>query len=707
MSRDDLLSRLKQYAYRGRLEDPLGKVWYARYQASDQYHRDNSWDWEENRRLLTDFRNMINRYGTYVAMGYAVMSNLVSDLYFQNPDPWVQDKRGNEDLSRILTAVFKAVHAEARTERKMKDALFDTGWAGLGAIWLAFEQNEHEEYEPIYDEETGEPILDDETGETPVVQTEDGQLVRVAQFDEALGDYTKRMVVDRQRIVERRIEPWRMRFDPNGSDWEFEDHRYVIIRFTRSLAECLTDPRFTIEGRQKLITWYAQRGGNDPALMQRISYAMLADSEERDPAYLPVDLIEIWDRVKKQIIWMPPGAMFTLGTHPWPRHFAEKDMFPVRLIAFHREPPTEDGLRGFYPVPIIRMIKPQLYAINRLDALFLEANTHVINKYAMAAGLFTPQELQKLTSDKNREVVTYDPKALSAMFGGVDITPQLVKAAFGLIPQGEIKEMRHLEGIQHELDMIAQIIGQAPGDRGGLAEAGSATEALGLQQRLQQRLAEMRNEAGQHYKAVTEIIYLILKCCQTLPIRYQMVTEYDQKVWGEFTADRWEDLDLHFDFAVGSQAPRTRQSEIALRQQVFQVVMPYAQELGDRRLMLFMTKMLAEPLEIRGLDAFLTDEASEIAKQLLMLNMAIRDGRASAGDMQVAAQKQELESALIQSVITTPDMMEVAESTAQPGEVMPQQGGGGGGMGSQKNPVRSAGQKAAAMAAAGTIGGMA
>jgi hypothetical protein len=701
----DALDRLKAYGWRGELPDELGRVWNGRYQSSNAYHKDHSWDWEENRALLVNFRNMVSKYGTYVAMGYAVMANLVSDLYFRNPDPWIQDKRGNKDLSRILTAVFKAVHRDVNTERKMKEALFDTGWAGFGAIWISFDQEDHEEYVPMIDDETGEPLLD-ENGKVPELEGPDGEKLILAQHDENGQPMTK-LAVDNQRIIEKRISPWRLRFDPHGTDWDLEDHRYLFVRFTKSLGDCISDRRFTKLGKQKLITWYSQRNANSPQNLQKISYAIMSDHSETDPHHLDVDLIEIWDRVTRTKIWMPEGAEFVLGTAPWDPCFAKANRFPVRIVAFNREPETEDGLAGFYPVPTVRLIKPQLYTINRLDSLFVEGNTHVVNKYITPEGLFSPTELTKLYTDKNRELITYDPKALSKLFAGTAVSPEMVKSLFILVPQQDAKELKHLEGIKHQFDVIAQIIGQSTGDRGGLAQASSATEALGLQQRLQQRLSEMRDAAGQHYNAITELMFLVLKSSQVLPIRYQMTTTFNEDVWAEFTADQWEELDLHFDYAVGSGAPRTREQEIALRQQVFQVAVPAAQALGDSRLLRWLTQMMVEPLDVRNAEQMFSDEASKLAQQLLLINKQIADHPELAADPRVAAQKQEIETALIEAVISTADLQQVAAAAAQGGGAsvtQPEQTGQD--TGTPASPVRSAGQQAAAMAAAGTVGGM-
>ena len=707
----DTLAALKEYAWRGEMKDDLGEKWSERYATSDSYHKDNSWDWEENRKLLVDFRQATTRYGTYVAMGIAVLINFITDIYFRNPDVWIEDKNGDKDLGKQLSALFDGIHRDCKTERKMKEALFDAGWS-LGAVMIDFEQEDHEEHVPITHPVTGQPIVDDE-GNVPQMQDDEtGKQFPFAQVGED-GQFLQQTIVDKQRIIERRIEPWRLRFDPDGIDPEFEDHKYLFVRFRRSLGQCMEDSRFTDEGKRKLIAWFAKTNADNFQNLNRLSYAIMGSGKgEEDPDFLMADLIEVWDRVNHQIVYLPEGANFSIGDHAWPKWLAEKDLFPVRVIGFVRAPGDESGLQGgFYPVPLMRLIKPQLYNINRLEALGIEGNTHVVNKYIAPAGLFSETEIAKLQTDKNRELITYDPKSLGPLFGsmgaGMTIGPNDIKSIFVPIDQGvQPKENKHIEMIEHELNVIAQILGQSSGDRGGLAESGSATEALGLQQRLQQRLSEQREEAAKHYNALTQLMYCALKSMQVLPMRYQMKGKYNQSEWSTFSADQWEDLDLNFDYSTAPQEARTREQEQSLRQQAAQVVMPILQETGDIRTIKALVLWMLEPMQLDDeIAMMLGDNASGIAAQLLQINMAIQNGQMAASDMRVAALKQELESSLIQATISTSDINKVAQQGAgggQPGQQAPAPPGHG----TPASPARSSGQKAAAMAAAGTVGGM-
>lgn len=687
------LDRIKERASRvTHFETDLGRTWQHRCDVADESFRDYSWDWTENQRILHGFRTIAARFGTYVSMGHAVVANIVNDISFRNPVSYVQDKSGNVDLGNMLTDVFKAVNKRAKSGRAVRQALWDNAWAGFGLVWTSFLQEGYEEAVPLIDPETGEPFPDPDSpdGEPLYDQDESGKTLT-------------RVVPIKQEIIVRRVSPWRVRFDPEGRLHDLSDHNWIGVEYFKSLKTILEDERIPRSRRDMLGGWFSQRRFRDQRDAKFLRYESVVNWEEKDPGFIRVPCVEIWDRVNKKIIQKPWGADFHLTENDWPDEFIERDVFPCEYIALNQEVEDEDGLTGFMGIPWMRMIRPHLLAINRLEALFLEANTHVINKYLTPAGFLSDQQQKKLTSDRNREVIEYDRDALNK-FGltGVDMSRGMdVKKFFMQVPSSEIKEVHHLNGIAHELDMISQVIGQTTGERGGLAEAGSATEALGLQRRLEQRLRDMRAEVGEHHDALNERMFLILKRRQGLPIQYQRTTKYNEKVWQEFHEDDWADLDLHFEHAAAPEESRTPEEEIALRRQVTEVLMPVLQARGDVRAMMALARMQLEPLRVLGLEKFFNDDAVELAKQLLALQELISSGELDIADTQTGAKQVELISSLIDSLLTDQDIQEVVQQIAN----APQQQGGGGETGPLRT-AKSAGQIAAAEAAAGAQGGI-
>lgn len=685
---------LKEVKSRGRragaLQTPLGKDWSSRLKGSENYFKDYSYDWEQSLTLLSGFKEMEATWGHYVSMAYAVTANLVNDVYFQNPKTFVQDKAGNKDLSAMLTDVFNSVARDTGLERHMKDAIFDNSWAGFGVVWSSFYQEGYEN--PLYElDAVGEPLSDPDS-------PDGAPLPRIG----ANGKEETEYVATAQRILSKRVSPWRIGFDPLGREADLSDHRWMKVDYSSSVREIIEDESFDRGAIDRFCAWYSTTRFGDSEIERR----MALEHDEQDAGFLQVRCVEIWDRVNKTIIYMPAGANFHLGEKDWGPAFRKHDEFPCEYISFFREPEDKEDTRGFIGLPIVRMIRPQLTAINRLESLFIEANTHVINKYLMAKGFLEEQEQNKLLSDKNREVIQYTHDALAKFPGGASMTAAEfdVRKILMLVPQGEVKEMRHLEGIAHELNVIAQILGQSTGDRGGLAEADSATEALGLQRRLEQRLKTMRAEAGRHYDAINRKYFLILKEQQTLPVHYQMTTQYNEKVWDAFNADDLKELDLHFEHAADSSAPRTAENEISLRRQVAEVLLPIFSQRGDTRSLMALSRMLVEPLGVVGLEQFFNDEVTAIAQELLKLMDAVNQGEVDITDPNVAAKQMELTSALVSAVLTDQDIAAVADG----GAGAPPPPTGGNAQATADLPAeKTAGEMAAQKAAAGMVGGLA
>lgn len=665
-----LVALEKQYVLNARLSDTVeGRRWRNRMRASDQYFRDYSWDWEENQKLLTDVRALGREFGTYVAIAYAIVANFVADTYYRNPDPLVQDKGGNRDLSRILSDVFRAIHADVDSERKIKDALMDQSWAGFGCLWVDFEQEEY------FDEE----VIDFATG-TP-------------------GAY----VETKQRVLLKYFSPWRWRFDPDGREWDLSDHSYIAVLYYRTLARIMEDDRLSDEDKARVMGWYrdAKAGslGTD-----YVRYADLMDFEEDDPERIRVPLWHIWDRATHTVFDQPLDAGFVLTAQKWPDEFVDANKFPVRYMAKNREPEDKGGTRGFIGIPDLRLIKSHIYNVQRYSRLLSNSLRHVVNKYLSPKGALEDTARKKFEeSDGQFEIIHYEKDAWNA-FPSQMHDKLHAKDILQLVPQAELKELHHFKAIEHELNMIAQIIGQASADRGGLSDADTATESMGMQRRLAYRLSTLRHEAGKHYNAITELFFIILKARQTLPIRYQMTTTYNEKVWSEFAADELRELDLHFEYAIGSSEPRTREEEFALRERAAAILMPMLQARGDTRGQMKLAIELVSVLGYRDADRYFNDTVVDVVKQLLAIEQGLANGQVPADDMAVATKKQELLSLLLNELATEQDITEVVSASQN---MNVPEGEGMGSMAKPPTPGQMSFDNAArGSAATGAMGGM-
>ncbi len=644
-----------------------GIRWESRHQASEAYFSDYSFDWEENQALLTDVRYMQATYGDYVMIAYPMIQNLIGDVYFKNPRPLITDKRGNRDLSRMVTDMVESIHNDADSEMAMQDGLQDQSWSGISLVYPAMQQK-------VYPDEYGD------------------------------------LVPEWQRIIVDSVSPWDARFDPRGRKRDMRDHAFVSILIQPTLGQLMRWDWLSDEDRRRVIAW--NRAGmvdngtiGDQFTAQRIDFPAMTDQEETDPDIIPVPMWTHWDRTKKLVFLRPAGARFTLTPQPWPEEFAKADIFPFVYRAKNRESKNKRGTNGFIGIPDVRMIKSNLLAIQRARRLFLEANLHSIFKYLTPKGAFTQAQLDKLQDDKQRGVIEWDATTLDAFPVELRTDAKLFDELLRLVPQPDLKETRHLQTIKLEFDLIAQILGQGSGERGGMPDTDTATDSMIVNQRLNQRLVTMRHEEGRGYKALTRRIVMILKGEQVLPISYQMTTAYNEKVWMQFSADELRELDLHFDYAVGSSEPRTREKEFELRERMAAILMPVLQARGDTRGMMKVARDLVDMLAIRDSEKYFNDVVLDLMKKLAMLFYGVQKGEIDPADPNVVNQQVELIGAIMNEMMTPEDL--AAARAEQQNAVAPEPTGTGSSPKALSPGQRSYEAGAAGSASAGSTGGMA
>ena len=648
------------------LSNDDGIRWESRHQASEAYFNDYSFDWEENLALLSDVQYMEATYGDYVMIAYPMIQNLIGDVYFKNPRPLITDKRGNRDLSRMVTDMVESIHNDADSESAMQDGLQDQSWSGISVVYAAMQEK--------------------------VYQDVDGSLVP-----------------EWQRIIVDSISPWDVRFDPRGRKRDMRDHAYVSILITPSLGKLMRWGWLSDDDRRRIIAW--NRAGmvdngivGDQYAAQRIDWPSMTDQEETDPDIIQVPMWTHWDRTKKLVFFRPAGARFTLSPQPWPKVFADADIFPFVYRAKNRESKNKRGTNGFIGIPDLRLIKPNLLAIRRYRSLFLAANQHAVFKYLTPKGALNTEQLAKLGSDVQRQVIEYDSTSLDAFPIELRTDPKVFGELLTLVPQPDLKETRHLVGIKLEFDLIAQILGQGSGERGGMPDTETATDSMIVNQRLNQRLATMRHEEGRGYKALTRRIVMILKGQQVLPISYQMTTAYNEKVWMQFSADDLRELDLHFDYAVGSSEPRTREKEFELRERMAAILMPVLQARGDTRGMMKVARDLVDMLAIRDSEKYFNDVVLDLMKKLAMLFYGVQKGELNPADQNVVNQQVELIGAIMNEMMTPEDL--AAARSEQQNAPAPEPTGTGSSPKALSPGQRSYEAGAAGSASAGAMGGM-
>lgn len=672
------------------LETQMGRRWRRRMEESEAYFRRYSQEWETNRDLLCDFRKMIADFGTYVALGYPIINNFIADMYFRNPDPYIQDKGGNKDLGRILSDVARSIHAECDTEREMRDAFQDQAWAGFGIIAGSFEQKPHNAGDPIM--EPGEP---DESGQPAMHDT--GEIVQPTE----------------QRVVLRRLSPWRCRYDPKGRRWDMSDHRWWAYDSFEYLADLMRDPMLGNDDKARLMADYGRRGSAFSADAPEDS-ATITGQVETDPEFIRVCMRTIWSRPDHMIYRMPFGSGFTFQPRPWDEEWANADMFPIRYMPRNRIPEDKKNTEGFIGLPDLTLIRPHITNINKLQGLIVAALGKVIDVYVTWKGAIEAMNMGQI-EDRGRlfKVLQIDPDALKKYPSLQQDAPWKLNELITLLATGDTKDMQHMAKIDHEFSLIAQIMGQGPADRGGVSDSETATQSLGQQQGIARRMSANRNDGGKHYNALTKMIFIIIQARHTLPLRYQATTAFNEKVWNEFANPRaaLKNIDLHFDYATGSTEPQTREQQFALRERMAQILMPIFQAQQNTRLMMKVAQDLIEPLNILGADAYFNDAASQIVMQLLTILRGLGKGHIggeeiTADNAEIIKQIPELVAKLAQEILTPQQLAQVESVVAGAGAPVEGQQGVGSLPSAPSPGEASAAAGAAGSAAAGASGGI-
>jgi hypothetical protein len=605
-----------------------GTRWMHRMAASESYYNDYSWDWKENQELLTDVREMERKYGgpaggSYVMLAHSIQQNFIASTYFRNPNPLIQDKNGDQDLSKTLSHLTKSILADIGSERKMKEGLEDRWWAGFGLVWGSF-----------------------------------------LQVADELSDGT--ILPKKQRVLLKRMSPYRVRFDPEGREWDMSDHTYAAVLYYPTLQMLMTDRRLSNDDRSRIMASYRRGVAGDANFDWRsVRSTTVTDLVEDDPRYIRVPTWQIWARPEKKIYNQIASSQFTMTPLDWPEEFAEEDCFPFVYMPAGREPEDKEATRGFIGIPILREIKAHLYAVNRLESQFVAANQNAIFKYAMIKGALDEPNQAILQNDKQKAVVTWDPAALEQFPAQMREKFTKFSDIFELIKQPDLQELRHLEGIKHEIDMIAQIIGQAPGDRGGMPTTNTATDSVIVNKRLETRENSQKHEAGGFFKQLLKLIWLILKHRQTLPIPYQMIVPGKEAMWVKFVdAERLRDLDLHYDYAVGSNEDVAREERFGLLERLAQAVMPVMQASGNLQDQTAIARLLLEALDVDGTDQLMQSDVQDLIAQLTAINYGIQRGEINPADPAIANKQVELIAMLGDRLLTADKMKEIVTESA-------------------------------------------
>lgn len=684
------------------IETDEGKLWFNRYKRADDWYEKESADWFINAALYQrPYATITTKDGGIVVVkipwAKAYIDNLATDLYFRNPDSFVDPRvdspdaraiaRGARELARTLDDDLGTVHHVHR-------GIIAWGYAGFGGIWTTHEQQGQMVPQPLLDE-----------NDQPVVGPEGEPLYQKNSDDEVIED----IVIDDQRLVEEYVEPHLLRFDPDGTDWlGLEDFRYIFRLYSRSLYEVWMDEDFEKEDRKRLVWFASGHGRRHGASTTQLSYNT---REEEDCRYMPVMFAEGWSKVERRIVHMPVGANFLLrnahredGAFLWPRGLrGNRGRYPLRLISDGYTVPIEKD-ENHYPVPLLRHVRALIEDYVRIYDRLLAAGDGIVKKYFTFKGIIDRTSFRKFAAGDATDVHELDPEKMREFLGVAEdgVAPLLdqLQKVLALVPTRDAKD--EILAYAAQLDRIERIFwqmtGQGPGDRGGVSPSATATEATVMAAALQKRTSTGGERLADAHDDINEIRFLLLSEHQTLPIPYRESTSaFDDARWQQFNAQVLRGLSLSFRHVVGSTRPPTRAQVKAERSELFAKVAPFFDLIRHDRTARRLLMHVLEPYDVPSIEEMFEDPLPELAKEVFRLNLALKNGQIPAAQVPaVAARLKELEMMMADAILTQSEKQALAL-----------EGGGGvqasapGSGGAASAPSGSSAQQRATMAAAG------
>lgn len=615
--------------------------WSQRLDRMKEFQRKNSKTWERNERLLFGGQPKAGIAGATsdnhneptVAYAWGLIKSLETNIYVQNPECAIKSYADKDAPIADLLSQINQYDLDTMDMKSIGNLmLIDNFVYGYGAMVERLDNGKR----AVEEEETGE----------------------------------KYTVLESQDYSFNRLHPKDILFDPQSRLLDLSTSRYIALAWYPTISQLKNDPDFkdnlpddidnlpeASESSRQI--GKAKRGGGVQG-----GGDSLGEFNEKDPDYKTVCVWEIWDKIEGQVVYVLDANGKEIGETPWPFKLIIRSriLFPVTLMAMHPQS------NGFYPKPEIDLIAPQLIEINAVEAAMREDVASKWRRIVVPAGIFTDDQIGKLTDVKTPwDVIQYDVAELAALVGGPQNLPSSLDGGklATIIEQPKID--RDLVARKAMLEeMISHITGWGPGDRGGLARTRSAREAMMVNESKNQRLQKRFDAIGDFYRLAIAKHTMILQ--QTMKLdRYAKIFDEAKGLeqFFKYTKDDIQGM-FHFDVYAGSSAPKTTESNKAAELQLFQAVAPIVQSVGGDMTIPF--RRLGRAMDWRNLDEVL-GQGKAMLKLLAATMVGMEQGKASPAQVLEAGAK-----AVVAGLTPAEIQMLKSQMAGNPGA-----GGGGGG----------------------------
>jgi hypothetical protein len=512
---------------------PRDARWFLRLRAAQRARDAVAVEWARNRRLLVgpDQGSITGSVLTDVYLAWAGFQTIVGSVYGQIPKIVVKETQEQDELAaRVLNGVVPHDFDVMRMREVSHAAINDAWWAGHGFIM--------------------EKLCNDITS----------MLFRFSDDTEG-----KMPAIAGQRYDVFRLHPETVLLDPVAAEPDLSDAGWMSMDYYPTVKELRDNeyydiPKDILDSLPRLQV--APMLTPNSVLNASVGpFGTATTPDDEDPEHAKVACREVWDRVSREIRYIPKGTDFVIGKRDWPvdLRFNGVRRFPVTPLYFSRHP------QRLYGIPEMSMVAPQ---IEQFQFLFRQVIRDAATKWRKFVAVGLPaQQLNKLVAGKPNEVVEIPKRDIN--METVDVRKLILPVPDLAMKQDVLAVMTMVKGIVHEL------LGAGDFASGGFRNTRSATEAAALADFMRLR-ASPRTEAidtFHRHAAITHVLFLQ----ETLvkPRGVSILGTDGTEIWQTYNRSRIQG-DFVFRVTAGSSMPENtevaRQEALAFFQQAIGIV---------------------------------------------------------------------------------------------------------------------------------------
>ena len=585
------------------MSDKAKNPWRDRLDRMKKYQEAHCKSWKTNSDLLfgkTDDEDTPNR----CAYGWGLCQSLITQIYIQNPDCILEAYKDKDDMQADIARLLSYVVPYDWDEMNLK-------FLGNLGILDNFVNGYAAFIETVETDKQAHRV----EGEVVTKEHKPKGKKEKEPEEEVEEEATE------QNYMTRRINPWDILFDPQGTLLDLSDHRYLAIAYYPTVADVKNDEIFSenlpddIEEFPEVST-YTRREKRQSVAKGK------TNADETDPDFRQICVWEIHDKINNEVIYMTDHKHHELGRikPPYQLKIRNRKFFPVTIMAFF---PSQSG---FYPTPVIDLIASQLVTLNKLDArIYTDALTKW-RKFVTWDDALDQDQKDKITDPGPANALMSVSQDLISVLAGEGQTHAIPDIHDIVAPLADPAPNQDVIMVREMcINEIQEVLGFGAASRGGMPKTRSAREAMAIKEKMDQRLHILTDAINTFYEWHGQKHILLLQ--QTMVVdRYAKVfTDEIQKLeqWKKYTADDIKG-EFHFKVLTGTSMPRNTDSKRQSELMLFQAIAPILQQGGYPIEPAFLR--LADAYQWKGVEQFFKNY-KQVAKQAAMLIDTIGKGK--------------------------------------------------------------------------------